>query len=82
LGWLILVIRERRELRIFRMLLKLIPTLEERLMESSEEELMAIASMVRTLLTPHRVPLDPGFSCRKEPLARERMTPRASKAQS
>jgi hypothetical protein len=38
--------RERRELRVFKMLLRMTPHLEDRLMESSEEELMSIANMV------------------------------------
>lgn len=41
--------RGRRELRIYRQLLRLVPSLEERLMESSEEELMSLANMVRAI---------------------------------
>ncbi|TEB18341.1 hypothetical protein FA13DRAFT_1758706 [Coprinellus micaceus] len=39
--------RERRELRIFRQLLQLVPNLEDRLMECSEEELMSVANMIQ-----------------------------------
>ncbi|TEB29041.1 hypothetical protein FA13DRAFT_1632636, partial [Coprinellus micaceus] len=39
--------RERRELRIFRQLLRLVPNLEDRLMECSEEELMSVANMIQ-----------------------------------
>jgi hypothetical protein len=38
--------RERRELRVFKKLLAMVPDLEKRLMTSSEEDVMAIASMV------------------------------------
>ena len=41
--------RERRELRVFRKLLGMIPEFEDRLMSSSEEEIIAIASMVSSL---------------------------------
>lgn len=44
---LTLLHRERRELRVFKKLLAMIPDFEERLMSSSEEEVMAVASMVR-----------------------------------
>ncbi|TEB32985.1 hypothetical protein FA13DRAFT_1790059 [Coprinellus micaceus] len=39
--------QERRELRVFRKLLGMIPEFEERLMSSSEEEIIAIASMLQ-----------------------------------
>ncbi|KAJ3549152.1 hypothetical protein NMY22_g988 [Coprinellus aureogranulatus] len=39
--------RERRELRVFKKLLSMIPGFEDRLMSSSEEEMMAIASMLQ-----------------------------------
>ncbi|KAJ3540193.1 hypothetical protein NMY22_g4405 [Coprinellus aureogranulatus] len=40
-------LQERRELRVFRKILSMIPDFEERLMTSSEEEVMAIASMLQ-----------------------------------
>ncbi|TEB26762.1 hypothetical protein FA13DRAFT_1635613, partial [Coprinellus micaceus] len=39
--------QQRRELRIFHQLLRLVPNLEERMMECSEEQLMSIAIMLQ-----------------------------------
>jgi hypothetical protein len=38
--------RERREHRVFRLLLQMIPGMEDRLMESSEEDIVHIAELV------------------------------------
>lgn len=43
---LLYVFRERKEYAVFRDLLRMIPGLEGRLMESSEEEVVAIADLV------------------------------------
>jgi hypothetical protein len=40
--------RERREHRVFRLLLHMIPGLEDRIMEGSEDEIVLIAELVRT----------------------------------
>ncbi|KAJ3524297.1 hypothetical protein NMY22_g11059 [Coprinellus aureogranulatus] len=39
--------QERREIRIYHQLLRLVPNLEDRLMSSSEEELMSVANMLQ-----------------------------------
>lgn len=44
--------RERREHRVFDKLLKTVPNLEERLMNSSEEEITMIGDLARTPVTP------------------------------
>ena len=40
--------RERKEYSVFRELMKMVPNLEDRLMSSSEEGVMAIAELVST----------------------------------
>lgn len=42
---------ERKELSVFRELLRTVPGIENRLMESSEEEAVAIADLVRFIIT-------------------------------
>ncbi|KAF6764200.1 hypothetical protein DFP72DRAFT_799972, partial [Ephemerocybe angulata] len=39
--------QERREIRVYKKLMNMVPGLEERLMSSSEEEVMAIANMIQ-----------------------------------
>jgi hypothetical protein len=46
--------RERREHRVFTKLLQMVPGLEERLMSSSEEEVVFIADMVSANHSPCR----------------------------
>jgi hypothetical protein len=41
--------RERREHRIFRVLIRMVPGLEERLMDGSDEDVVHIAELVRGL---------------------------------
>jgi hypothetical protein len=45
--------RERREHRVFRLLLQMVPGLEERLMEGSEEDLIHVAEMVKLHIVMH-----------------------------
>jgi hypothetical protein len=44
-----MITRERREHQVFTKLLQMIPGLEERIMGGSEEEVVFIADLVRTL---------------------------------
>lgn len=55
-GWLFLR-RERRENKVFKELLKIVPNLEARIMTGSEEELANIADQVSTIpiVRPHAV---------------------------
>ena len=46
-------LRDRREHRIFKQLLQMVPGLEQRLMNSPEEELVLVADLVR--FVHHRV---------------------------
>ena len=43
--------REQKELEVFRELLKMVPALEARLMQSSEEEVINIADLVRRVIS-------------------------------
>lgn len=70
---LILFLSERRELKVFQKLLAMIPNFEERLMSSSEEDVMAIASMVNRRLDASGSSFlnTPSFSYRRGQLAED-----------
>jgi hypothetical protein len=42
--------RARREIRVYQKLLKMVPSLHQRLLDSSDEEVLAVAAMVRSPL--------------------------------
>jgi hypothetical protein len=44
--------RERREHRVFQQLLQMVPGLEERLLEGSDEDVIHIGELVRDILNP------------------------------
>ena len=45
-----MALRQRREYGVYKQLMKMIPGLEERLLQGSEEEILHIADMVRPFL--------------------------------
>ena len=77
LTWIDLV-RERKEYRVFTKLLQIIPGLEERLMRSSEEEVVFIAELV-CCRPPHFSKTDQLLRYRKAHPVRGRTTPKALK---
>jgi hypothetical protein len=73
-------VRERREHRVYETLLKTIPNFEERLMNSSEEEIAMIADLASLdqLIFPGYT--DHLLSCKRGHRAPDRMIPRVSRA--